>query len=111
MLAVSPLLLVMMVSLATAEDGYCALSPRHTLCRYTGLGRACGGRALARGVTRAEVGGAVRLVIMVVVMVVLQVETILDTHNQLRARLARGEEARGSPGPQPPAADMRKMVN
>ena len=58
MLAVSPLLLVMMVSLATAEDGYCALSPRHTLCRYTGLGRACGGRALGRGVTRAEVGGA-----------------------------------------------------
>ena len=58
MLAVSPLLLVMMVSLATAEDGYCALSPRHTLCRYTGLGRACGGRALGRGVTREEVGGA-----------------------------------------------------
>ena len=52
-----------------------------------------------------------RLGIMVVVIVVLQVETILDTHNQLRARLARGEEARGSPGPQPPAADMRKMVN
>ena len=49
--------------------------------------------------------------IMVVMIVVLQVETILDTHNQLRARLARGEEARGSPGPQPPAADMRKMVN
>ena len=111
MLAVSPLLLllVMMVSLATAEDGYCALSPRHTLCRYTGLGRACGGRALGRGVTRAEVGGALQLVM--VVMMVLQVETILDTHNQLRARLARGEEARGSPGPQPPAADMRKMVN
>ena len=59
MLAVFPLLLVMMVSLATAEDGYCALSPRHTLCRYTGLGRACGGRALGRGVTREEVGGKV----------------------------------------------------
>ena len=50
------------------------------------------------------------VMMMMVVMVVMQVETILDTHNQLRARLARGEEARGSPGPQPPAADMRKMV-
>ena len=50
------------------------------------------------------------VVVMMMVMVVMQVETILDTHNQLRARLARGEEARGSPGPQPPAADMLKMV-
>ena len=59
-MAVSPLLLLLvLVSLARAEeDGYCALSPRHTLCRYTGLGRACGGRALGRGVTREEVGGA-----------------------------------------------------
>ena len=52
----------------------------------------------------------VMVVVMMVMMIVMQVETILDTHNQLRARLARGEEARGSPGPQPPAADMRKMV-
>ena len=50
------------------------------------------------------------VVVTVMMMMVMQVETILDTHNQLRARLARGEEARGSPGPQPPAADMRKMV-
>ena len=34
----------------------------------------------------------------------------MDLHNQLRAKLARGEETRGSPGPQPPAANMMEMV-
>ena len=29
---------------------------------------------------------------------------------RLRAKLARGEERRGRPGPQPPAANMRQMV-
>ena len=30
---------------------------------------------------------------------------------RFRARLARGEEDRGSPGPQPPASNMREMVS
>ena len=30
---------------------------------------------------------------------------------RLRAKLARGEEKRGVPGPQPPAANMRAMVS
>lgn len=34
----------------------------------------------------------------------------IDLHNQLRAKLARGEEIRGHPGPQPPAANMMQMV-
>lgn len=34
----------------------------------------------------------------------------LDLHNALRAKLARGEEIRGHPGPQPHAANMMQMV-
>ncbi|KAK7071728.1 Peptidase inhibitor 16 [Halocaridina rubra] len=35
---------------------------------------------------------------------------ILFLHNSLRARVARGEETEGNPGPQPPAVDMRELV-
>ncbi|XP_014222129.1 venom allergen 3-like [Trichogramma pretiosum] len=35
---------------------------------------------------------------------------IVDLHNELRAKVARGEESRGSPGPQPKASDMKTMV-
>ena len=37
-------------------------------------------------------------------------EEILRVHNELRAKVAQGEENRGKPGPQPPAADMEQMV-
>ncbi|XP_045605492.1 venom allergen 5.01 [Procambarus clarkii] len=37
-------------------------------------------------------------------------EEVLFLHNTLRAKVARGEETRGSPGPQPPAANMRQVV-
>ena len=73
-------------------------------------GRAGGGPWAGASPERRWVVQLVTVVVMMVMMMVMQVETILDTHNQLRARRARGEEARGSPGPQPPAADMRKMV-
>ena len=36
---------------------------------------------------------------------------ILEVHNRFRAKIARGEERRGSPGPQPPAANMKIMVS
>ena len=35
---------------------------------------------------------------------------ILDKHNELRRRVAKGEETSGLSGPQPAAANMRKMV-
>ena len=35
---------------------------------------------------------------------------IMSLFIRLRAKLARGEERRGRPGPQPPAANMRQMV-
>ena len=38
-------------------------------------------------------------------------QQIVDLHNELRRRVAKGQEARGNPGPQPPAANMRKIVS
>lgn len=35
---------------------------------------------------------------------------IVSIHNQLRRRVAKGLETRGSPGPQPAAANMREIV-
>ncbi|PNF13824.1 hypothetical protein B7P43_G12435, partial [Cryptotermes secundus] len=37
-------------------------------------------------------------------------QTIVDAHNNLRRKLAKGQETRGNPGPQPPAANMKKMT-
>jgi hypothetical protein len=36
---------------------------------------------------------------------------ILDFLNQLRSEVAMGEVESGNPGPQPPAANMRKLVS
>ena len=58
-----------------------------------GSGPACNGQPLSRGVSEAEMA------------------TILEVHNRYRAKIARGEERRGSPGPQPPAANMKIMVS
>jgi hypothetical protein len=38
-------------------------------------------------------------------------QEILDVHNELRRRVAQGLETTGRPGPQPPAANMRKLVS
>nr|CAD7425472.1 unnamed protein product [Timema monikensis] len=35
--------------------------------------------------------------------------SIVDTHNMLRNKVALGEEKKGRPGPQPPAANMMKL--
>ena len=106
------LLLLDVVSSSSTSD-YCHFTPRHTLCGdqvsrcveppppppppplsyLQGLGAACGGTALARGVSEAER------------------EEIVELHNQFRALLARGGERRGRPGPQPPAANMKEMVS
>lgn len=36
--------------------------------------------------------------------------TILKAHNDYRRKVAQGLETQGSPGPQPPASNMREMV-
>ena len=35
---------------------------------------------------------------------------IVNIHNQMRRQVAKGLEKRGSPGPQPAAANMREIV-
>ena len=35
---------------------------------------------------------------------------IIDIHNQLRSRVAKGQETGGIKAPQPPAANMKKLV-
>lgn len=70
---------------------YCRFTPQHTLCKSTGIGKACGQRVPVRGVT--EEAAAV----------------IVAQHNQLRARVALGQETKGAPGPQPRAANMLQM--
>ena len=74
-----------------------------------GAGPACNGQPLARGVSKQEI------------------QQILEVHNRYvwysmiskdiievaryRSLIARGEERRGKPGPQPGAADMKQMVS
>jgi hypothetical protein len=36
--------------------------------------------------------------------------TILSVHNDYRRKVAQGLETQGSPGPQPPASNMRELV-
>lgn len=36
-------------------------------------------------------------------------QVILDKHNELRRKIAKGEEERGVGGPQPPASNMREL--
>ena len=38
-------------------------------------------------------------------------QAILDKHNELRRKVAKGEETDGAPGPQPAASNMRKLVS
>jgi len=83
--------LLLLATTSAAQD-YCAITPKHTACGQKGPGPSCNGGHLARGVTEAEI------------------EEILAVHNRYRALIARGEERRGKPGPQPGAANMRQMV-
>jgi hypothetical protein len=38
-------------------------------------------------------------------------QAIVDKHNNLRRRVAKGLETLGNPGPQPSAANMREIVS
>ncbi len=39
------------------------------------------------------------------------IETVVKAHNDLRRKVAKGEEKRGNPGPQPSASNMMKLVS
>jgi len=66
---------------------YCAIDSEHTMCVHTGPSDECTGKTILRGMTEA---GKV---------------AILEKHNELRRRVAKGEESG-----QPAAADMRELV-
>lgn len=83
--------MTLLLPLVWGQQDYCSITPQHTMCQYKGFGSKCGGTPLARGVTEREK------------------QEIVDIHNRFRAKLARGEEKRGAPGPQPPASDMQIM--
>merc|ERR1712013_613325 len=74
-----------MPSVSNAD--YCSINPRHTICVYTGPSDACSGKTILRGMTNAGKAAT------------------LAKHNELRRRVAKGEE----PG-QPGAGDMRELV-
>jgi len=70
------------------EEKYCRISPTHTLCQFKpGVPSPRCGQVSSR-----EVGADLK-------------QELLDIHNNLRGRVARGEE-----GGQPSAADMRELV-
>jgi len=92
-----PALLLLLVCTTTPSGGqklqqYCKFTPQHTLCRTTGLGKACGKTVPSRGVSEQDAA------------------VIVATHNQQRSTVALGNERRGTPGPQPKAANMMEMV-
>lgn len=77
---------------AGQNTDYCKFTPEHTLCKFSGVGPRCGSQVRGRGVSSQSAA------------------TITAMHNQLRSQVARGEERRGAPGPQPSAANMRTLV-
>lgn len=78
---------------AGQETDYCSFTPEHTLCKFSGRGPRCGSLVRGSGVNREDMA------------------TIVALHNQLRSQVARGEETRGAPGPQPPGANIKTMVS
>merc|ERR1712203_797837 len=72
---------------SNSNADYCAIDSEHTMCVHTGPSDECTGKTILRGMTDA---GKV---------------AILEKHNELRRRVAKGEESG-----QPAAADMRELV-
>jgi len=74
---------------------YCALDPDHTMCRFKGLSSSCSRMLIFRGLDDATK------------------EAVLESHNQLRRKVAKGLETRGTSSRvygQPPAANMKELV-
>ncbi|XP_068217793.1 uncharacterized protein [Palaemon carinicauda] len=87
------LLMAMLLDKARGENWspYCSFTPLHTLCMQQGTGPDCGNQVLSGVISPNDAA------------------FIVSEHNRLRSRVASGQETRGSPGPQPPAANMMLM--
>merc|ERR1712111_320987 len=66
---------------------YCAISQEHTMCKYSGPSPACAAKTSINTITEE------------------QKKIIVDKHNELRRRVAKGQEP-----DQPPASNMKEMV-
>jgi len=75
-----------------SNDDYCAKNTDHTMCKYSGPSAECAAKTEIR-----ELSAAAK-------------QAILDLHNDLRKKVAKGEETNGINPPQPGATNMRKMV-
>lgn len=80
----------LIIQSALAQTDYCGISSAHTMCLYQGPSVACG-NLLGSGVSDSEKA------------------TIVHLHNQVRAKVANGQEDRGSPGPMPSASNMKEL--
>merc|ERR1719427_1079418 len=77
---------------SSSNAAYCALDAGHTMCKYQGASASCSSKTIFRTLsTEAKT-------------------VILDKHNELRRKVAKGEETGGINAPQPGAANMKKMV-
>merc|ERR1712227_242477 len=74
-----------------SNDDYCAKNTDHTMCKYSGPSAECADKTEVR-----ELSAAAK-------------QAILDLHNDLRKKVAKGEETNGINPPQPGATNMRKM--
>jgi len=69
------------------NEDYCALGVGHTMCKFKGPSSSCTQKTKSRGMTQASK------------------EAVLAKHNELRRKVAKGEEA-----DQPGASNMRELV-
>merc|ERR1719369_1129517 len=74
-------------SAVPSNKEYCDFSKDHTMCKYPGPSNECGAKTVVKDFTEAGK------------------KKIVDKHNELRRRVAKGEEPN-----QPKASNMREMV-
>ncbi|XP_011705977.1 PREDICTED: venom allergen 3-like, partial [Wasmannia auropunctata] len=84
-------LLIAVFTIVTAD--YCNMQScsekgSHTMCQYSSRPAAACGDSYSIGLSDAEK------------------RTIVNKHNELRRKVASGQETRGKPGPQPAAVSM-----
>merc|ERR1719295_423836 len=77
---------------SSSNEAYCTLDSGHTMCKYQGPSGSCAAKTIFRGLSQE----GKRL--------------ILERHNELRRKVAKGQETGGINPPQPAAANMRKLV-
>ncbi|XP_034938177.1 uncharacterized protein [Chelonus insularis] len=76
---------------SSMANDYCDLCKSHTMCEFKGQSPTCG-KYVESGITAAEA------------------EEIVFLHNLYRSKVANGSVICGSPGPQPPAANMNALT-